>query len=84
MHTSQCCNSSICSIEAIVTVDERGQVVLPKELRDKFGVRAGDKFIVATLGREKSLCCIAFVRAESLNSVIVEQIAPAFGDLRKC
>ncbi len=79
MSGTQCCNSSsTCTIEAIVTVDERGQVVLPKELREKLGIRAGDKFIVAALKSDASLCCIAFVRADALNSVIAEQIAPVF------
>ncbi|MCX8122892.1 MAG: HgcAB-associated protein [Spirochaetes bacterium] len=83
MNTSECCTSSTCSIEAIVTVDERGQVVLPKELRDKFGVKAGDKFIVASLMNDASLCCIALIKADSLNSVIVEQIAPVVSGVRK-
>lgn len=83
MNSSQCCNSSTCSIEAIVTVDERGQVVLPKELRDKFGIKPQDKFIVATLMNDTSLCCIALIKADSLNSVIVEQIAPVFSGGRK-
>ena len=32
-----------------VAVGERGQVVIPKEARDEFGIRPGDKLIV--LGR---------------------------------
>jgi len=51
MDTLQCFDSTCCSIEAVVSVDERGQIVLPKELRDKFGVRAGDKFVIASLHR---------------------------------
>lgn len=83
MDSSQCCNSSKCSIEAIVTVDERGQVVLPKELRDKFGIKPQEKLIVATLMNDTSLCCIALLKADSLNSVIVEQIAPVFSGVQK-
>ena len=30
-------------VESIVSIDERGQMVLPKELRDKAKIRAGDK-----------------------------------------
>ncbi|MFB6100786.1 MAG: AbrB/MazE/SpoVT family DNA-binding domain-containing protein [Candidatus Nanohalobium sp.] len=29
-----------------VTVEERGRVVIPKELRDKFGLRGGEKLDV--------------------------------------
>lgn len=82
MESNKCCSSS-CSIEAVVSVDERGQLVLPKELREKYGVRAGDKFIVATLMNDSSLCCIALLKADSLNSLIVEQIAPVFSGVQK-
>ncbi|MBP8988302.1 MAG: AbrB/MazE/SpoVT family DNA-binding domain-containing protein [Spirochaetes bacterium] len=78
MDTLQCFDSTCCSIEAVVSVDERGQIVLPKELRDKFGVRAGDKFVIASLQRDASLCCIAFIKADALNSIVAEQIAPLF------
>ena len=30
-----------CKVEAVVSVDERGQMVLPKELRDRAHIRAG-------------------------------------------
>lgn len=33
-----------CEIEAIVSFDERGQLVIPKDLRKKFNLKAGDKF----------------------------------------
>jgi len=74
MDTLQCFDSTCCSIEAVVSVDERGQIVLPKELRDKFG----DKFVIASLQRDASLCCIAFIKADALNSIVAEQIAPLF------
>ncbi len=31
----------------IVTVGERGQIVIPKEARDQFNIKPGDKVIVA-------------------------------------
>ncbi|MEJ5361849.1 MAG: HgcAB-associated protein [Spirochaetota bacterium] len=82
MQNSNCCNSS-CSIEAVVSVDERGQLVLPKDLREKYGVKAGDKFVVITLNSKESLCCIAFVKADSLNAAVFEQIAPVFSNIGK-
>ncbi len=41
-----CCTSAdetCCQVESLVTVDERGQMVLPKGLRDRAGIKAGDK-----------------------------------------
>ena len=37
-------NKNSCEIEAIVSFDERGQLVIPKDLRKKFNLQAGDKF----------------------------------------
>ncbi len=33
-----------CSVEAIVSVDERGQMVLPKDFRIRSGIKPGEKF----------------------------------------
>ena len=41
-------------VEAVVGVDERGQMVLPKELREKIGIRAGDKLAIITRKRPGS------------------------------
>ena len=41
-----CCASdmmSCCKVESIVSVDERGQMVLPKEIRERAKIGAGDK-----------------------------------------
>ncbi|MDH5460211.1 MAG: AbrB/MazE/SpoVT family DNA-binding domain-containing protein, partial [Candidatus Bathyarchaeota archaeon] len=37
--------SGCCKLEALVRVDERGQIVLPKDLREKAGIKAGDKLV---------------------------------------
>ena len=36
------------NIWGTVTVGERGQIVIPKAARDKFGMKAGDRLIVAS------------------------------------
>jgi AbrB family looped-hinge helix DNA binding protein len=50
---------SCCAIQGIVTVDERGQMVLPKELRAKAGIKAGDKLAVTSWEKDGKVCCIA-------------------------
>lgn len=82
MENTTCCNSS-CSIEAVVSIDERGQLVLPKDLREKFGVRAGDKFVIVSIENNSSLCCIAFIKSDQLNNIVMGQIAPVFTTLNK-
>ncbi|HTY82329.1 MAG TPA: AbrB/MazE/SpoVT family DNA-binding domain-containing protein, partial [Dehalococcoidales bacterium] len=39
--TKGCCGNTF-QVEALVSVDERGQMVLPKETRDKANIHAGD------------------------------------------
>jgi antitoxin PrlF len=41
-----------CRIEAIVTVDPKGQIVLPKTLREKAGFRTDEKIALITFGNE--------------------------------
>ena len=49
-----------------VTVGERGQVVIPAELRQAFGIKAGDKLIVFTKGKE----FINLVPTEQFNAFL--------------
>ena len=37
--------ASCCRLESLLSVDERGQMVLPKDLRDKAGIKAGDNIL---------------------------------------
>ena len=46
---------SCCKVEALVSVDERGQMVLPKEVRDKANIKSGDKLAVASMGDNKNV-----------------------------
>ena len=50
---ASCCEGggagmSCCRVEALLGVDERGQMVLPKELRDRANIKAGDKLAVVS------------------------------------
>ena len=51
-----------CKVESIISVDERGQMVLPKELRDKANIRAGDKLAVVSWDQGGEICCIYLIK----------------------
>jgi AbrB family looped-hinge helix DNA binding protein len=75
----KCCESSKkCrvsnQIEAIVAVDERGQMVLPKETRAKAGIKAGDKFALVSWSKEGKICCFSLVRADEMAETIGEML----------
>ncbi len=74
-------STSCCAVEALVTVDERGQMVLPKELRAKAGIRAGDKFAVLSWEKDGSVCCIALIRADNLEPMVKGILSPVMKDI---
>lgn len=59
-----------CKVEAVVSVDERGQMVLPKEVREKAQIRAGDKLTLVTGKQKGKTCCIALIKAAKLEETI--------------
>lgn len=61
-----------CNVESVITVDERGQMVLPKEIREKANIKAGDKLAVVSLKKEGKFCCIALIKAENLSGVVID------------
>lgn len=75
-----CSNSSkngekCCKVESVISIDERGQLVLPKDIRDSAGIQPGDKFAVIPWEKEGQLYCISLMRveqlADSLRSVLI-------------
>jgi AbrB family looped-hinge helix DNA binding protein len=43
-----CCAGPTSRVESVLTIDERGQMVLPKDLRGRAGIKPGDKLAVGT------------------------------------
>ena len=66
---SSCGSTSPCEeyrVESIVNVDERGQMVLPKDIREKAGIKPGDKLALVTLEKNGKVCCIHLMKADEL------------------
>jgi AbrB family looped-hinge helix DNA binding protein len=74
-------NGGCCAIQGIVTVDERGQMVLPKELREKAGIKAGDKLAVTSWERDGEVCCIALIKTGSLEGMVKGMLGPVMKDI---
>ena len=70
-----------CKVESLVTVDERGQMVLPKELRDKAGIKGGDKLAVIGWEKEGKVCCLSLIKVEELSTLVKGVLGPLMGDL---
>ncbi len=65
-----------CSVESVVSVDERGQMVLPKELREKAKIRPGDKLVVISMKKRGKFCCLSLVRAQDFEGLVENLISP--------
>ena len=70
-----------CAVEAIITIDERGQMVLPKELRERAGIKAGDKLAVTSWEKDGEVCCIALIKAGNLESMVKGILGPVMKDI---
>lgn len=55
-----------CQVSAIVRIDERGQMVLPKDVRDRMGLAAGDRLALTTVESGGRVCCLVLVKADEL------------------
>ena len=68
-------------VEAVVSVDERGQMVLPKAIRDRLGLKAGDKLAIAVLETGGRPCCINLIKADELGELVKGMLGPAIMDI---
>lgn len=79
-----CCSPGsfgTCKVESLVSVDDRGQMILPKELRDKAGIKGGDKLAVVTWEKEGKVCCLSLIKAEEFGAMVKGLLGPLMGDV---
>jgi antitoxin PrlF len=72
---------SCCRVESLISVDERGQMVLPKDLRDRAKIKAGDKLALITWEKDGEVCCLTLIKADSLAQGVKEFLGPVMRDL---
>ncbi len=51
-------------------MDNRGQIVIPKEVRKKANIRDGDKLALVSWIKEDVICCLALIRTDTLSSEV--------------
>lgn len=73
--------ASNCKVEAIVSIDERGQMVLPKELRDKAGIKPGDKLVAVSCSKDGGIYCISLIKSEYFMGMLNETLGPVMDEL---
>ena len=78
---SEAANPSCCKVQSIVTVDERGQMVLPKEIREQAGIGPGDKLAVVSMEKDGKVCCIALMKIDAFAGAVKDLLGPVMKDM---
>lgn len=74
-----CCS---CRLESLVSVDERGQMVIPKAVRDKAGIVAGEKIGLVTYEMGGEFRFIALIKADRMSDMAKCMIDPIVRESR--
>lgn len=70
-----------CRVESLVSVDDRGQMVLPKDVREKAGIRPGDKLALTAWEQDGEVCCLALIKVEKLTTMVKGMLGPVMKDI---
>jgi antitoxin PrlF len=70
-----------CRVEALISVDERGQMVLPKEIRDAARIAAGDKLALILWRKGGEVCCMSLIKADELTDMVRGRLGPVMKDM---
>jgi len=76
-------SNECCRVESIVSIDERGQMVLPKEVRDMAGIKAGDKLAIVSWAKEGKVCCFTLIKVDELSGMVRGLIGPLMNEPTK-
>ena len=76
-----CTPQSGCKVEAVLSVDDRGQMVLPKDVREKAGIKTGDKLALISWEKDGEVCCISLINTGRLMGVVQEALSPMMKDM---
>jgi antitoxin PrlF len=67
--------SQDCKIDSIVTIDLKGQIVLPKNLRARAGFKPNDKLALISFEKEGEVCCVIMLKAEKLEDAVTKTLS---------
>lgn len=70
-----------CKVESVVTIDDRGQMVLPKDIREKAQIKAGDKLAIIAMEKEGKVCCLSMIKVEEIEHMVKDILGPVMKDI---
>lgn len=72
-----------CKVESIISIDERGQMVLPKDLRDRAKIKPGDKLALISWEKGGEICCLYLIKTEALAERVRDFLGPMMKEVSK-
>ena len=76
-------NMSCCKVESVVSIDDRGQMVLPKDLRERAQIYTGDKLAVVTMEKDGKICCLSLIKVNDMEPMVKEMLSPVMREMLK-
>ena len=72
---------SCCKVDALITIDSRGQIVLPKDIRARAGIEGGDKLAVISWETDGRVCCLSLIKADEFGTSIKGLLGPMMEEI---
>jgi len=76
-------STECCKVDAVVTVDSKGQIVLPKDVRERAKIKPNDKLVVVGCEQDGEICCIVMVKSERLRGAVSNVLGPMLKEVFK-
>jgi len=73
------CNK--CRVYSVVSLDTRGQIVLPKDLREKARLKPDEKLAIIGCETGDEICCMVMMKADRLGDSIKNMLGPMLKDI---
>jgi antitoxin PrlF len=64
-------------------MDAKGQIVLPKDLREKAKIKPNEKIAVVACEKEGEVCCIMLIKADRFASAVTQTVSPLIKAITK-
>lgn len=56
-------------------------MVLPKELREKAGITAGDKLAIVTMEKDGKVCCLSLIKVGDIEPMVKGMLGPIMKEI---
>jgi antitoxin PrlF len=69
-----------CQVEAVLSVDSRGQIVIPKDVRERAKIQDGDKLALVSWTTREAICCLSLIRTDNLSNQVTGVVRSLVSD----